>query len=134
MIQVPRLLPLVVAALWTGWPTPALDASADEPSGQSLFEQKCSSCHASDLSGEEEWGPNLSGLLDRRVGSLPGYSYGSYLRDQQAQGASWDSESLGPWLVDSKAVAKAAGGRTKMPAQNISQAETERLLGYLETL
>lgn len=113
---------------------PAVELPVAQPTGQTLFVQRCSACHAASLAGEAQWGPNLFGVMDRSAGSVPDYRYASYLRGQQTRGVAWDSASLGPWLVDSKAVAKAAGARTKMPAQGLSDEEVRRVIAYLETL
>jgi cytochrome c len=126
------LLSLLLASKPTEAPS-AASPQAQE-SGQVLFEQRCASCHAAQPGAEEEWGPNLYGVLDRPVGSAVDYRYGSYLQSENAAGALWTEESLGAWLADSKAVAKAAGRRTKMPEQDVSEAELLRLTAYLATL
>ena len=80
------------------------------------------------------WGPSLVGVLGRTMGAEPGYRYGSYLRGRRDAAATWDDAAFRRWVVGSKAVARDAGARTKMPAQELSEADLDALIAFLRTV
>ena len=45
-------------------------------------------------------GPNLSGLIGRKVGSDPAFDYSPVLRKANADGLSWDAGQLDRFLAD----------------------------------
>ena len=109
--------------------------SGEQPAAQyTAFAERCGACHALAIDDKKRWGPNLSGVFEREVGSQPGYKYGPYLRNQQSLGATWTESALRTWLVDSKTIAKSAGTRTKLPAQNLQGEELEQLIDWLKGL
>ena len=79
---------------------------------------KCKACHNLD-SADKKVGPGLKGIAGAKQGALEGFKYGSYLEAQNAAGAVWDDAALEAWICDSKGVAKAAHGKSKMPAQKV---------------
>ncbi|MDQ7057720.1 MAG: hypothetical protein Q9N62_04530 [Ghiorsea sp.] len=70
-------------------------------------------------------------IVGRDKGSVAGFKYGTYLKN--ADGV-WTEADLRAWLNDSKAVAKAAGGKTKMSSQRIKGKKADDLIAYLKTL
>ena len=129
-----RLLCCVLASATLSWMSSRPARAGDLDAGARLARESCASCHALRAGDKDEWGPSLVGIVDRPVGTEDGYRYASFLRQQSATGATWTDARLRVWLGDSKAVAKAAGARTKMPAQNLSEAQLDALLAYLRTL
>lgn len=88
----------VLAALATD--TPAGSATAepgDATRGKSVFERKCTGCHAIDPNRE---GPHLRGAYGRRAGSVPGFDYSDALKKS---GMVWNDETLERWLSDTDA-------------------------------
>lgn len=66
--------------------------------GGKLFDDHCASCHSVAASGPVMAGPNLAGLLGRRVGGAPGFGYSSVLRDASARGDVWTPSRLRAFL------------------------------------
>jgi cytochrome c len=77
-----------VAAL----PAPYNQASYDN--GHTVFAQ-CMSCHTINAGGINLVGPNLHGVVGRRIASAPGYNYSPAV---QAKNFVWDSDHLQQWL------------------------------------
>jgi len=94
---------------------------------------KCKACHKLD-SAKKKVGPGLKGIAGSKQGSHEGFKYASYLKSQHAAGAVWDDASLEAWLCDSKKVAKAAGGKTKMPKQKICGDKAKAAIAELKAL
>jgi len=85
-----HLLLLLVALLPT--------ASAQED-GARLFEP-CRACHSLDPAAQGLPGPNLAGLVGRKVGSDPAFDYSPALRKARDDNLGWDSSRLETFLAD----------------------------------
>jgi len=73
---------------------PAPYNQASYESGRTVFAQ-CMSCHTINEGGINLVGPNLYGVVGRRVGAKAGYSYSSAM---QAKNFVWDPDHLQQWL------------------------------------
>jgi cytochrome c len=71
--------------------------------GMALFEP-CRACHALDPKAEAKPGPNLSGLIGRRIAGDPSFDYSPVLRDAGKSGAVWTHERLDAFLADPEAM------------------------------
>ena len=94
---------------------------------------KCKACHKLD-STKKKVGPGLKGIVGAKQGTSAGFKYGSYLKAQAAAGAVWDDAALEAWLCDSKGVAKAAGGKSKMPKQKVCGDKAKAAIAELKAL
>jgi cytochrome c len=99
-------------------------------------EGKCKACHTFKEGGKKKTGPNLFGIVGKVQGSNAAFAkkYGSYLKAQNAAGAVWDEASLRAWVADSKGVAKAAGGKSKMPKQKLKGEKADAIIAFLNGL
>ena len=68
--------------------------SGDPARGKTLFEKRCTGCHA--LTQNKE-GPRLQGVYGRTSGAVAGFAYSSALKKA---GVVWDEGSLEKWLAD----------------------------------
>ena len=94
---------------------------------------KCKACHKLD-SADKKVGPGLKGIAGGKQGSLAGFKYGSYLKAQADAGAVWDDAALEAWVCGSKDVAKAAGGKSKMPNQKVCGDDAKAAVAELKAL
>jgi cytochrome c len=79
---------------------PAPYATADLDDGEAKF-AICKSCHTLTPGGPDLTGPNLAGVLGRKVAAKAGYNYSDALK---AQSFTWDAAHLDQWLADPKAM------------------------------
>ncbi len=95
---------------------PAAPARAGDPAaGEALF-RNCKACHsiiAPDGTAIQKGGrngPNLYGVIGRRIASEPDFAYGEGLRAVGASGRSWDAASLAAYVADPSAWVQAQTG------------------------
>lgn len=63
-MTIPRVLPLLLALLVAGAPSPARAAVPSAPEGEALFQEKCVACHT--IGAGDRVGPDLQGVTGRR--------------------------------------------------------------------
>ena len=111
----PALLALTVAA------TPAAAAL----SGQILF-VRCKSCHDVKPGAALRIGPNLAGIMGRKVGVQPGFAYSPAMK---AQSFVWDDATMDRWLARPTTVVPG----TRMAFAGMPNAEERKtLIAYLK--
>jgi len=92
-------LAAVLAVELTG--VAAVHAGDDLTRGRILF-LRCASCHDVGTAPSAKIGPNLRGILGRKVASFPGYAYSAALRSQDFE---WDAAHLDRWIRNPNEVA-----------------------------
>ena len=73
--------------------------AAAEENGERLF-APCRACHSLDASEKGLPGPNLAGLVGRKVGGDPAFDYSQVLRKAHDEGIRWDTQRLETFLAD----------------------------------
>lgn len=68
----------------------ALYAAADAKAGETYFTKKCTVCHTIESGGPNKVGPNLHGVLGRKVASHGGFSYSDGMKAHSDRSWSWD--------------------------------------------
>jgi cytochrome c len=77
---------------------PAVSAAAEE-NGARLF-APCRACHSLDPAERGLPGPNLAGLIGRKIGGDAAFDYSPVLRKARDEGLHWDRRRLETFLAD----------------------------------
>jgi cytochrome c len=89
---------LLLPALLLAAALPAAAAEADD--GRAVFDARCASCHAVAAGAPPGAGPNLAGVVGRRVGGDPGFDYSPVREEARQEGRVWDTALLERFLAD----------------------------------
>lgn len=109
-------------------PLPVSDAAAEQAQykrGKLLFIQ-CRACHELQAGQPDKIGPNLSGLLGRKVAAQENFSYSPALR---AASFVWDAATLNRWIEKPGAVVP---GNAMAFAGIVDPKDRAALLAYLQ--
>lgn len=66
---------LAVSAAATAFGTSFASAAGDPAKGEAIFARQCALCHSIGKGEPNRFGPNLSGIAERKAGTAPGYDY-----------------------------------------------------------
>ncbi|MCJ8144209.1 cytochrome c family protein [Ancylobacter sp. A5.8] len=91
---------LITAALLAAGSTAAL-ADGDATKGANVF-KKCMACHAVGEGAKNKVGPELNGIIDRKMGSVEGFKYSDTLLEHNAKGDVWTADVLSQYLQNPK--------------------------------
>lgn len=106
--------------------TPAL-ATGDATKGKEVF-NRCAICHSNTKGAPNKIGPNLFGVVGRKAGTEPGFSYSAAVK---SSGVTWSEANLDKWLT--------SPGRfipgNRMPFAGLPSADQRAdVIAYLKTL
>jgi cytochrome c len=74
-------------------------AAADAAKGEAVFKKLCASCHTADQGGANKTGPNLYGVVARKIAGHEGFSYSDALKKH---GGDWSYDNLDHWVANPK--------------------------------
>ena len=102
--------------------------NADVTSGQLVFNNVCRTCH-SIREGDNRLGPHMRGIIGRKAGSLPNYSYSSAMRGANFV---WNEENLERFIANPD---ETVPGNNMKPYGGLASAESRvKLIAFLKTL
>ncbi len=102
-------------------------AAGDAAAGEALFKRKCAICH-SPVEGQNKIGPSLWGVVGRRAGTLPTYTYSDAMKNANR---TWDAATLSDYLINP---------REKIPGIKMifvglpNETDRDNVIAYLATL
>ena len=106
---------------------PAPYNTADWDNGKTQF-GRCRSCHTVGAGQANQVGPNLYGVFNRPMASVPGYNYSDALKSSPEHG--WDGGHMDKWIEDPRG----SHPGTKMAFAGIKDAEDRKdLIAFLMT-
>lgn len=119
-------LALVMSGAIAG-PALALDAG-DAVAGAKVF-KKCMACHSIVAADGNKIGPNLHGLIGRKVGTAEGFNYSDVMKAAGEAGTVWDEATIEKYLRDPKTFMP----KNKMAFAGIKKdADLANVLAYLK--
>jgi cytochrome c len=95
--------------------------------GAKVFKRVCAACHASEA-GKNKIGPSLFGVVGRRSGSVPGFTYSKAMKTADI---TWDDETIDKYIANPK---KVVPGNKMAYVGAKKEAERKEIIAYLETL
>jgi cytochrome c len=113
---------VALVAVWTVQPSQAAGQGGQD--GKSLFEKRCSGCHALDADHE---GPRLRGVFGRPAGKVKTFKYSEALQKAKI---TWDEVELDKWLTDTESVVPDNDMGFRVPKQE----ERAAIISYLKSL
>src|SRR6266404_545382 len=96
------------------------------PQGEKLFEAQCATCHTV-KAGVNGFGPSLSGVVGRRAGQAPGYTYSAAMANS---GLTWDESTLDAFLTSSTQKVPGTSMPVALPDARIRSA----IIAYLKSV
>jgi cytochrome c len=114
------VLPLVIFACFAVAP-----AARAQDAGEAVFKRYCAVCHTVEA-GKNKIGPSLAGIVGRKSGSVPGFSYTDANKNS---GVTWDEQTLDTYLTDPK---KFIPGTKMLFAGVKSDDDRKALIAYLK--
>jgi cytochrome c len=102
-------------------------AAGNATNGASVFE-RCAICHSNTKSGPNKIGPNLFGIVGRKAGTYPGFSYSSAMTKS---GIVWTDAKLDAYISSPQTAVPG----NKMPFAGIANNNQRAdVIAYLDTL
>ena len=100
-------------------------AHAAPTQGETLFQQRCATCHTI-APGAPKMGPPLKGIVGDKAAAVPGYAFSPALK---ASGLTWTTANLDKYLAKPTTVVPG----TKMMVGLPDPAQRAAIISYLST-
>jgi len=94
----------------------AAECGPAQQRGAEVFANECSVCHAVTQGTTGLMGPNLSGVLGRKSGALPGFNYSQAMRSKDI---TWQAETISQLITQPQAFVPG----TYMPYMGLASAD-----------
>ncbi|MBO0750606.1 MAG: c-type cytochrome [Bradyrhizobiaceae bacterium] len=107
----------------------AARAGGDRDKGKAAFVRQCAICHTAEKDGGNRFGPNLFGIVGKKAGTAPGYTYTNAFRT--VANWEWTEDAIGGWMMSPAAMVP---GTAMAAFQGIAEKDRDDLIAYLATL
>jgi cytochrome c len=106
-----------------------IDMSTADPTRGAQVAKVCLQCHTFEKGGANKIGPNLFGILEENIATVPGYTFSSALLADKDK--KWDPDELNIWLWKPQEFAHG----TKMTFAGLPKAQDRAdVIAYLQSL
>jgi cytochrome c len=123
-LLMPRFAIAAAALLALGLPAHAADSDLEL-----AFNDHCRECH-SFLKDDNRLGPSLYGVVGRKAGTEPGFSYSMSVK---GSGITWTPANLDKWIADPDALIP--GNDMSPPFTGVADPKTrQQIIAFLKTL
>lgn len=106
----------------------ASQAQADDAKHGAEVFQRCAICHSNTKGAGAKIGPNLFGVVGRKAGTMPDFSYSAAMK---GSGITWTPDKLAAYVEHPQQVVP---GNRMAFAGITSKSDAEELVEYLATL
>jgi cytochrome c len=86
---------LAIAAVLLAGAAPA--TAQDASKGEAVF-KRCRACHAIGPAAQNKAGPALTGIVGKKIASVPGFNYSDAMKEEAAKGGAWTEAKLTAFL------------------------------------
>ncbi len=86
---------LAIAAIVVAATAPV--TAQDASKGEAVF-KRCRACHAIGPAAQNKAGPVLTGIVGKKIASVPGFNYSDALKEEAAKGGTWTETKLTAFL------------------------------------
>jgi cytochrome c len=119
----------LLAAVTLGLMAGPARADGDPAKGRAAFVRQCAICHTAEKDGDNRYGPNLFGIVGRKAGTVPGFSYSRAFKTRADW--EWTEDAIGGWM---QFPATMVPGTLMAAFQGIAEKDRDDLVAYLATL
>jgi cytochrome c len=124
-----RMSATMTAALALACLAGAARADGDPAKGKAAFVRQCAICHTTQKDGDNRMGPNLFGIVGKKAGTAPGFTYTNAFRTRAQW--EWTEDAIGGWMMFP---ATMVPGTAMGVFQGIAEKDRDDLVAYLATL
>jgi cytochrome c len=107
----------------------AAQADGDAAKGKAAFVRQCAICHTSEKGDDNRFGPNLFGIVGRKAGTVPGFTYTNAFKTRANW--EWTEDAVGGWMMFPSTMVP---GTAMGVFQGIAEKDRDDLVTYLATL
>lgn len=107
---------------------PAMAYAQDIEAGKVVF-KRCTACHNAE-SETNKIGPALKGVVARKAGTFPGFSFSQGMKEAGINGLVWDEAALAAFLANPKA--KVSGNKMMFVGLKNSD-DVKNVIAYLKS-
>jgi cytochrome c len=104
-------------------------ADGDAAKGKAAFVRQCAICHTSEKGGDNRFGPNLFGIVGKKAGTVPGFTYSNAFKTRANW--EWTEDAIGGWMMFPSTMIP---GTAMGVFQGIAEKDRDDLVAYLATL
>ena len=107
----------------------ACRAEGEVAKGKAVFERQCAICHTVEKGGDNRLGPNLFGIIGKKAGTAPDYTYTNAFKTRANW--EWTEDAIGGWMMFPSTMIP---GTAMGIFQGIAERDRDDLVAYLATL